>query len=108
MHFGNVSVDDGSKRKPSFTFIDDPDSGLYLVSPGVIGVVINGVEVSRFTSTGINPAPLMLTPAWTITAFTADRAFAGDSTTAADAVKGLASLVNDLITLGIIPGSVAA
>lgn len=45
---------------------------------------------------------------WTVTNFTADKEFAGDSTTAADAVKAVASLVNDLVTLGLITGTVTA
>lgn len=44
---------DGSKAAPSYTFISDTDTGLYWVSSGIIGVVINGVEVSRFTSSGM-------------------------------------------------------
>src|SRR5690606_683983 len=50
--------------------------------------------------------PVTRPGSWAITNFTEDKEFAGDSSTAADAVKGLASLVNDLISLGIIDGTV--
>jgi hypothetical protein len=52
--------------------------------------------------------PVVQPGSWAITNFTEDKEFAGDSSTAADAVKAVASLVNDLIGLGILDGTVSA
>lgn len=52
--------------------------------------------------------PVARPAGWAITNFSEDKEFAGDSTTAADAVKAIASLVNDLVDLGLIDGTVSA
>lgn len=77
--------------------------------------VYNGVEIFAITEAAGVPkvgffgtAPAARPGSWAITSFTEDKGFAGDSTTAADAVKAVASLVNDLISLGIIDGTVSA
>lgn len=51
--FSSVSVLNGSCLVPSFTFANDTDSGFYLVSAGVIAICINGSEVARVNSNGL-------------------------------------------------------
>lgn len=55
-NFSSVQVLNGSCAAPSFTFRNDSDSGFYLVSAGTIGLCINGVEVGRITSAGLQPS----------------------------------------------------
>lgn len=50
---GQFKAIDGSVAVPSISFNNEEDSGFYLPSAGVIGVVIGGVEVGRFTSGGL-------------------------------------------------------
>lgn len=52
--FSSVQTLNGSCAAPSHTFLNDPDSGFYLASAGIVGVCINGTEVGRFTSTGLS------------------------------------------------------
>ena len=52
-NFSSVQVLNGSCSAPSFTFNNDPDSGFYLVSAGTIAICINGAEVGRITSNGL-------------------------------------------------------
>lgn len=76
------------------------------------GTVIGYVDATGLSITGKvgfnGVAPATRPTGWAITSFTEDKGFAGNSTTAADAVKAVASLVNDLITIGLIDGTVAA
>ena len=104
MHFGNVSVAQGSKRKPSYTFIDDPDTGLYFISAGVIGIVVNGEEVARITSAGVVPNPAIV-QTWTVINYTEDRTIDADAAVAVIG-DGLATLIKDLIAQGILAGTV--
>ena len=53
-----------------------------------------------------NATPIVQPTGYTVTNYTRDVTFAGDSTTAADAVKAVASLISDLIALGLITGTV--
>lgn len=46
-------------------------------------------------------------PAYTVTNFSADRSIAGNESTAANIAAVLATLVNDLITQGVLKGSVS-
>lgn len=52
MHSNGFTASGGAKNSPSFSFVEDPLTGLYLVSAGVIGIVSNGVEVGRLTANG--------------------------------------------------------
>ena len=45
---------DGTNLKPFYTFNSDPDTGFYWVSPGVLGLSIQGVLVMTFEADGIN------------------------------------------------------
>ena len=48
-----ITFDSGTVSAPSITFSNDDDSGFYSPSAGVIGGVVNGVEIYRFSSSGI-------------------------------------------------------
>ena len=52
-NFSSVQVLNGSCAAPAFTFNNDPDSGFYLVAAGTIAICINGAEVGRITSNGL-------------------------------------------------------
>lgn len=51
--FSSVQVLNGSNSRPSYTFVDDSDTGFYLKSAGVIGIVVNGAEVGTITTGGV-------------------------------------------------------
>lgn len=38
-----IALADGSLTSPSLTFLSDPDTGFYRVSPNVIAMVVGGV-----------------------------------------------------------------
>jgi hypothetical protein len=47
---------DGRADSPSYSFWNDPDTGLFLKDDGQIGVSVGGVEVGTFTSAGFVPS----------------------------------------------------
>lgn len=42
----------GSEANPSLRFEDDEDTGFYHIGAGIIGLAINGFEVTRWTASG--------------------------------------------------------
>ncbi len=50
--FGGVKTFNGSVGSPSLAFINDPDTGMYLVSAGNFGFATGGVQRLLLTSTG--------------------------------------------------------
>jgi hypothetical protein len=74
----------------------------------VFSVDANGLTiVGAATLSGATTFGTPISSGWAITSFTEDKEFAGNSTTAADAVKAVASLVNDLKTAGLVAGTIA-
>lgn len=51
MDAGHLRAIDGSNALPAFSFVNDDDTGSYLVSAGVYGIATAGVERVRFTLT---------------------------------------------------------
>ena len=52
--YSSVDVLNGTCSAPSFTFRNDTNTGFYLVSEGIIAICVNGAEVARVNSNGIN------------------------------------------------------
>jgi hypothetical protein len=109
-----VSLEDSSIWEVGKVAYDSTNEQLDRLDASVIESSNSGntVDFKRADGSGMNVlvtgiSLVSLTNAYTITNFTADRALAGDSTTALDMARTLATLVNDLIEAGIITGTVA-
>lgn len=50
---GNVGLNDGTLSAPSLYFLNDTDTGFYLIGTGRIGIVINGVLIGEWNSSGL-------------------------------------------------------
>ena len=51
---GVFQAANGSAASPSFTFISDPDTGLYRANPNVLGIAANGTQMVTIDNS--NPA----------------------------------------------------
>ncbi len=54
----SVSLTDGNVSTPSLYFATQTNTGLYKYSTNSLGVTVNGSDVGRFTSTGLNNSPI--------------------------------------------------
>ena len=52
----SLAVLDGSCIAPSVTFVNSTGTGFYRAGADIIGICVNGVEVGRFTSSGLQSA----------------------------------------------------
>jgi len=50
---GVALASDGSAGTPTYTFADDPDTGLFRAGANILGIAASGTERIRFTPTGI-------------------------------------------------------
>lgn len=53
---GPFRAADGSLSVPSIAFVNETSTGIYRVSAGIFAFVVGGVEIARFTSTGLGLA----------------------------------------------------
>ncbi len=49
-----IKVVNGSPTQPSYSFINNANSGFYTNNSNIVGVTINGSSVGQFTSQGLN------------------------------------------------------
>ena len=47
-----IKIKDGSAAKPSFTFMDDSDTGFYRITSNTLGMSFGGVQKNRFEADG--------------------------------------------------------
>ena len=81
--FSNVEVTDGSNAGPTYTFINDPDSGFFLVADAQVGVTIEGTLVNTWTATAQVFAPAIQLSADAGSAAAPTYTFTGDLDTGA-------------------------
>jgi hypothetical protein len=60
-NYGTLDLDDGTALLPSLSFANDPDTGIFLSSDGVVGITNNGVGRYYFTSTYLQTEPIRAT-----------------------------------------------
>ena len=110
-----VSMDDPSKWEVGKVAYDGTNKQLDRLDASVIASSNsnNTVDFTRADGTKSTVyveglTGVQLNAAYAVTAYTADRAIVGTSTTALDAVRTLSTLISDLIDAGVITGTVAA
>ena len=103
-NFSSVQVLNGSCSAPSFTFNNDPDSGFYLVSAGTIAICINGAEVGRITSNGLqSTGGSRVTFSQSVGAIDASTASYADAASEQAISGDLNVAAGDVVLLGTIP-----